>query len=133
MDTITLIISALTAGATAALQETAGTALKDAYQALVSLLKKRFSKDPKAAAALEGHADDPDTWKKPLEKSLQELGVAEDQEILNAAKKIIELLKTDKNAPKYNVNIEGDAQGVVVGDKAKVTMNFGVSQKKRKK
>lgn len=133
MDAISLILSALTAGATAALQETAGTAIKDAYQVLLGLLKKKFSKNPKAEAALEGHADDPETWREPLEKSLKEAGAAGDQEILDAAKKIIELLKSDKLASKYNLNIEGGVQGVVVGDKATVTMNFSEKPKKRKK
>ena len=35
MDPIALILSALTAGAVAALQETVGTAIKDAYKGLV--------------------------------------------------------------------------------------------------
>ena len=124
MDPVSLIISALTAGAVAGLQETAGTAIKDAYQSLVFLLQEKNRKDPKAKAVLEGHAEDPNTWQKPLEKSIQESGAAEDKEILLAAQKIIELMQSQKSSPKYDVKIEGNVQGIVQGDKAKVTMNF---------
>ncbi|MBT3338393.1 MAG: hypothetical protein HN975_10805 [Anaerolineae bacterium] len=133
MDPVSLIISALTAGAVAALQETAGTAIKDAYQGLVSLLQKKNSKDPKAKAVLEGHAKDPNTWQKPLEKSIQESGAAEDKEILLAAQKLIELMQSQKSLPKYDVKIEGDVQGFVQGDNAKVTMNFNKPERKTKK
>jgi hypothetical protein len=132
MDAITLIVSALTAGATAALQETAGTAIKDAYQGLTSLLKQKFQKDPKASVALESHAEDPQTWQKPLEKSLQQTGAAEDQEVLVAAQKILELLQSQKSASKYDVKIDGNVQGFVQGDHAQVTMNFDETPKKRK-
>ena len=133
MEPISLIISALTAGAMAALQETAGTAIKDAYQGLVALVKKRFGKDPKAVAALEGHAEDPETWQKPLEKSIQESGAVEDMEILKAAQQLLELLQSDKPSPKYNVDISGDVQGFVQGDNAKVTMNFNKPERKKRK
>ena len=133
MDPVGLITSALTAGAVAALQETVGTAIKDAYQGLVSLLQKKSSKDPKAKTVLEGHAKDPNTWQKPLEKSIQESGAAEDKEILLAAQKLIELMQSEKSLPKYDVKIEGDVQGFVQGDNAKVTMNFNKPERKTKK
>lgn len=130
MDTINLIMSALTAGATAALQETAGATIKDSYQGLVSLVRKKFNKDPKATAVLKSHAEDPNTWQKPLEKSIQESGALEDKDILIAAQKLLELLRT---APKYDVTIEGDAQGFVQGDNAKVTMNFNKTERKSRR
>ena len=133
MDPITLIISALRAGAAAALQETMGTAIKDAYQGLASLLKQKFKKDPKAMAALEGHAEDPDIWQKPLEKSVRETGAAEDEQIQLAAQKLLELLQSQKSLPKYNVEITGDVQGFVQGDHANITMNFDRRVETRKK
>jgi hypothetical protein len=133
MDPINLIVSALTAGATAALQETAGTAIKDAYQGLIALLKQKFSKNPKATAALEGHAEDPETWQKPLEKTLRETGAVEDEQIRLASQKLLELLQLQKSSPKYAVEIKGKVNGMVQGDHAKVTMNFDRSAEKRKK
>ena len=133
MDPIHLIVSALTAGATAALKETAGTAIKDAYQGLITLLKQKFSNDPKATAALEGHAEDPETWQKPLEKSLRETGAVEDEQIRLTSQKLLELLQSQKSSPKYAVEIKGNVNGMVQGDHAKVTMNFDKSAEKRKK
>lgn len=133
MDPVSLIVSALTAGAGAVLQETAGTVIKDAYQRLVSLVKKKFGKDTKAVAALEGHAEDSNTWQKPLEKSIQESGVAEDKDVLEAAKKLLELIQLKESFPKYDVEIEGDVQGFVQGDNAKVTINFNKPEREKKK
>jgi hypothetical protein len=125
MEAIALIISALTAGAMAALQETAGTAIKDAYQGLAGLIRQKFSKDPKATIALDSYAEDPETWQKPLEKSIRETGAVDDQEILLAAQKMLELLKSQASSPKYDVDINGNVKGFVQGDHAQVTMNFG--------
>ncbi|HSL46713.1 MAG TPA: hypothetical protein VK897_24975 [Anaerolineales bacterium] len=133
MDPITLIVSALTAGATAALQETAGTAIKDAYQGLIALVKQKFSKDPKAVTALDGDAEDLDTWQKALEKSIRETGAAEDEQILLAAQNLLKLLQSQESTPKYNVEITGDVQGFVQGDHTNVTMNFDKPSPKPKK
>lgn len=133
MDPISMLVSALTTGAVMALQETAGTAIKDAYQGLVNLIGKRFAKDPKATAALEGHKEDPETWQKPLEKSLRESNVTEDPEILALAQKLLQLTESQKASPKYNVKVTGNVQGFVQGDHATVSMNFEETKKSRKK
>ena len=133
MDPINVIISALTVGATTALQETAGKAIKDAYKGLAVLVKRKFMRNSPATVALEGHAKDPETWQKPLEKSLRESGVADDQEILMAAQKLLELVQSQQSSPKYDVDIRGNVQGFVQGDHATVTMNFDESAQKQKK
>jgi hypothetical protein len=133
MDPVALILSALTAGAVAALQETAGMAIKDGYKELVALLKKRFLKDKKSKTILESHAKDPEIWKKPLEKLLQDNGVADDLTILSSAKKLLKVIEIQKSGSKYEVEIKGDLHGMVLGDHAKVTMNFENTTKKKKK
>jgi Flp pilus assembly pilin Flp len=47
MDPISLIITALVAGALAATKDTAETAVKDAYQGLKTLIKKKFTEQGK--------------------------------------------------------------------------------------
>ncbi|MFN7216623.1 MULTISPECIES: hypothetical protein [unclassified Microcystis] len=42
MEPISLILAALAAGAVAAAKDTAGTAVKDAYESLKALIKKKF-------------------------------------------------------------------------------------------
>ncbi len=47
MDPVTLIVTALAAGAASALQDGASAAVKDAYARLKALVKKRFADRPK--------------------------------------------------------------------------------------
>jgi CHAT domain len=47
VDAISLIVAALGAGALAATKDTAGTAVKDAYQGLKTLIKKKFAEQGK--------------------------------------------------------------------------------------
>ncbi len=42
MEPISLILAALAAGAVAAAKDTAGTAVKDAYESLKALIKKKW-------------------------------------------------------------------------------------------
>lgn len=132
MDPVTMITSALAAGAVSALKETAGTSIKDAYQGLVSLVRRKFDQDKQAQQILESHAEDPDTWQKPLEKNIQESGVAKDQDVLAAAQRLLDLLQAHDPTSKYLVNIQGDVQGFVQGDKANVKMTFTQEASKKK-
>ena len=52
MDPVTLIVTALGAGAGSALQDGASEAVKDAYARLKALVKKRFAGRPKAELVL---------------------------------------------------------------------------------
>ena len=133
MEPISLILTALTAGAMAALQETASTVIKDTYQGLIALISKRFDKDAKAKATLDGYAEDPKTWEKPLEKTIKEFNLSTDKEILAIAQKLLDLVKESGNRTKYKVDIQGDIQGFVQGDNTKVTMNFNKPPTSRKK
>jgi hypothetical protein len=91
VDPVTLLVSALALGATAALKETAGTAVKDAYLGLEKLIVDRFGHQP-AVDALE---------KKPASASKQEsakedLGAAAaDGDIMKKAKELAELVHRD--------------------------------------
>ena len=49
---------------------------------------------------LDGHAKDPETWQKPLAKSIEESGAVNDMEILKAAEKLLGLLQSDKSTSK---------------------------------
>jgi len=134
MDPIALILSALTAGAVAALQETVGTAIKDAYKGLVKLISAKFKTDAKAKAILKNFEEDPETWEKPLAKALKELEAIEDKKILATAQKLLELVQSqDPSSKKYEVRINGEVQGLIQGDHAKATMNFNEAPTKRKK
>ncbi|MEH1863511.1 MAG: hypothetical protein V7K69_00485 [Nostoc sp.] len=93
MEPISLIIAALGAGAIAAAKDTATTAVKDTYQGLKGLIKKRFESQPKAQMVLEEHETDPETYNAPLKKKLAEAGADQDAAIIQAAQELLNQVK----------------------------------------
>ncbi len=125
MDPLSLIITALAAGASAAVKETAGKAVKDGYEGLKALIRRKFAGKPPAETALEEHEADPDTWHKPLEKALRDVHADEDEDLLAMAKELLKTVDPEgASQGKYSVTISG-GQGIYVGDKGAVTMDFG--------
>ena len=133
MDPMSVILSALAAGAVAALQETAGQAVKDGYNLLKGLIERKLQGNPKAEVVLREHEKDPKTWEKPLEQTLADGKIDQDEEVVNAAAQLLTLIQTQQSGSKYNVQVSGDVQGMVTGDDANVTMNFGDSSTKKKR
>lgn len=126
MDVITLILTALTAGAVAGAQATAGEAIKDAYHGLKVLIQRKLTSKPEAEIALAKYEDKPKVWEAPLKEALTEANVDKDEEIIRAAQKLMTLVNPQQAAMgKYNVQITGNVQGFVQGDNAHVEMNFG--------
>ncbi len=125
MDPTTLIISALAAGATAGLTDTASQVVKDAYAGLKALIQKRFAGKPEAEMALAQHEKKPEVWEAPLKDALTEVGADQDEAIIQKAQELLKLVQPQQvGMGKYNVQI-GEAQGVVIGDQARVDMTFG--------
>ena len=124
MDPISLIVAALAAGVSTSLKDTAGEAIKDAYAGLKALLKRKAGDQQLAQSVLDKHEQAPEVWQKPLEHELRDAGAGDDEQIVRAAQKLLELADPDgARAGKYNVTITG-GKGIVVGDRATVTMNF---------
>jgi len=125
MDPVSVILAALAAGASAATKDTASQAVKDAYAGLKALVKKHFEKKPQAEMALAEYGQDPDTWQKPLQKSLVEVGADQDEAIVRQAQKVLKLVNPQQASQgKYNVQI-GEGKGIVIGDDAQVEQHFG--------
>ena len=113
MDPITLILTALVAGTAKA----AGDTAPDAYKGLKALIQKKFASQPKpeadkAAMVLEEHEKDPESYAAPLKKNLVEAGVDQDEEILKAAKELLEQLKPQEAAA-GSINIGQGAKGII--------------------
>ena len=124
MDPASLVVTALGAGASAALTDTASQAVKDAYAALKSLLKTRLAGRPAAAEMIDQAHAVPESSDDPLRKALETADVAADQELIRAAEHLLTL--TDPHGTrsgKYNVHISG-SKGIVIGDHAQITMTF---------
>ncbi|MBG1266855.1 hypothetical protein [Nostoc sp. WHI] len=126
MEPISLIIAALGAGAIAATKDTAGTAVKDAYQGLKTLIKKKFESEPKAQMVLEEHETDPETYNAPLKKKLAEAGVDQDAEIIKLAQELLKQEKPEESAAgKYDTVFQAEVKGAQVGDGNKQENKFG--------
>jgi len=124
MEPVTIIATALAAGAAAAARETAGAAVRDAYAGLKALIQRRFAGDAGAELALEKHATSPDVWEKPLEEALKESGAAADETILEAAQALMAEADPEGAARgKYTLTITGGSfTTFVVGEKNNVRM-----------
>ena len=125
MDPVTLIVTALAAGAASALQDGASSAVKDAYARVTALVKKRFANRPKGELVLAEHQAAPQTWEAPLAAELSAAGADGDADLVAAAQALMSLVDdAGSRAGKYAVTVR-DSQGVQVGDHNTQTNTFG--------
>jgi hypothetical protein len=125
MDPVTLIVTALAAGAATVLQEGTAQAVKDAYARLKALVEKRFTGRPKAELVLAEHEAAPQTWQAPLAAELSAAGADADDDLVAAAQALMRLVdEAGSRSGKYAVTVR-DSQGVQVGDHNTQTNTFG--------
>jgi hypothetical protein len=132
VDPVTLIVTALAAGAGAAAAVKDGTAdaFKGAYGRLKALLSRRFAGRAKAelvlVLVLAEHEADAQTWQAPLAAELSAAGVDADGDlVVVVAQALISLVDAaGSQSGKYTVTIEG-SRGVQVGDHNIQTNTFG--------
>jgi hypothetical protein len=114
VDPITIVVSALVAGAAAGLDDTAGQVVRDAYAALKNLLKRKLRGAPGADAILDRHEAKPDAWSDAVATILGETNAADNEEIQEAAKRVLELSDpVGSAAGKYNIVVKGGQVGVI--------------------
>jgi hypothetical protein len=112
MDPVTLIVTALAAGAALGVKDTASKMVTDAYAALKALVKKRLGGD----LVLAKHEKAPETWRAPLMAELTESAADRDRDLIAAAQALLDLVSDAAGrAGKYTVDVCG-AQGVQIGD-----------------
>ena len=128
MDPMTVLLSAL-ALAGPALQPIADQAVKDAYGGLKSILVSHFgTNNPKLERTLEVHAEDPETFKPSTEKVLREVGADRDQDVIDAATKLLQ--QAERTQPGVTggmvdqINAQGGRVVVIHGDFSG-TLNMG--------
>ena len=116
MDPITLIVTALVAGAALGAQDTVSAMVKDAYAGLKALVTKRLGGGPATDLVLAKHAQAPETWQVPLMAELTKAGADGDRDLVAAAQALLDLIgEVDGRTGKYTVDARG-AQGVQIGD-----------------
>ena len=126
MEPVSLILSALAAGASAAATDTASQAVKDAYGGLKDLIRRRFAGKPEAELALEKHEEKPAVWGEPLKDGLATSGADRDEEIVRAAQGLMALVDPQRAAAGvYDVRIAGNVYGFFQRNDGQVTINAG--------
>lgn len=116
MDPVTLIVTALAAGAASALQDDAKAAVKAALARLRELARKRFKDPANGEYLLVKHAAAPEVWQAPLEAELVEAGAASDPDLIAAAQDLMRLLDAKGSQDgKYAVSV-ANSRGVQIGD-----------------
>ncbi|MBC7249312.1 MAG: hypothetical protein H5T62_03435 [Anaerolineae bacterium] len=118
MDPLTVIISALAAGATAAAKDVVAQAVKDGYAGLKALIVRKFGRKGDVEAALAGVEKKPDSEARQavLKEELETAGAAQDAEVVRQAQALLELLKQHGlvSGPSYQATLKGSgaiAQG----------------------
>jgi hypothetical protein len=126
-EAVSLVVTALASGASAALKDSAGAAVKSAYEALRRLVRRKLRGRAQAEAALQQHEAEPDLCQQALRQELALADAGSDEEIVRAANELLALLDLHRRqkAGKYSVEIHGAAQGTVIGDHAEVAQSFG--------
>jgi len=105
VDPVTLIVTALVAGAAAGLKDTATSAVKDAYNGLKGLLGRKLAGHPAGEVVLAQHEGDPDVWDKPLVQALTAVGAGDDPAVVTAAQALMRLVdEAGSAAGKYLVS-----------------------------
>jgi hypothetical protein len=128
MDAVTLIVTALSAGAASALQDDARGAVKTAVERLRHLLKRRFKDPANGEYLMTKHAAAPELWQEPLKAELVEARAADDPEVIAAAQALMKILDSRGTmAGKYTVTMPG-SQGVQIGDGNAQVINIGSGQ-----
>jgi hypothetical protein len=126
MDAISIIETALVAGAAASAKDTASQAVKDAYAGLKSLLSRLLADKPRAQIILDEHEIDPQTYEKPLRKLLIEAHADQDVDLFSAAERVITLVQPQQvGMGKFTIQNTGTVQGQNIGDNNTISQNFG--------
>jgi hypothetical protein len=124
MDPVTLIVAALVAGAAAGLKDTASSAIKDAYNGLKGLLRRKLACRPDGELVLARHEQEPQVWDKPLAQELTAAGAGDDPALIAAAQALMQLVDAaGAAAGKYQVAASDHA--VAAGRDMNITASGG--------
>ena len=122
MEPLTLIMAALAAGAAKA----AGDAAPDAYQGLKVLIKRKFAGKPKGEILLlEEHESNPGMYEAPLKQKLLEAGADKDEEILAAARQLLEVMEVkDSTSISFQNTFQQEVKVSQIGSQNQQINNF---------
>ena len=91
MDPVTLVVTALTAGAVLGVQDTASALVEDAYASLKALVGRHLGGRADAEMILARHEQAPEVWQAPLIAELARTGAGRDGDLIAAAQALLDL------------------------------------------
>ena len=115
MEPITLIITALAAGAALGVKDAASEAVLDAYNRLKSLARRRLAGRRNGDVVLAEFEEAPEIWREPLAAALTAAGAAGDTALVAAAEALLRLADAGSPGDTYHVNVI-NSQGVQTGN-----------------
>jgi hypothetical protein len=116
MEPVSLIVLALTAGASAGLTDTASQAVKDGYAGLKALARRRLHGQRDGELVLDRHEASPQAWQAPLAEALTGAAAGQDADLVAAAEALLALIDAaGARQGRYQVVVTG-SQGVMTGD-----------------
>lgn len=121
MSEVELVVSALMAGATAGVTSATSSAVQDSYTAFREAVRNRLRAHGQGdAAVLDARAAEPAQWREQLRDALSTAGVAQDEEIIAAARALVRSLeqRTSGDHPELIRVHAPDAKGIVNGNGA---------------
>ncbi|MFF0451546.1 hypothetical protein ACFYT4_35210 [Streptomyces sp. NPDC004609] len=103
---MTVIVSAIALGAMAGVQESVAGTVQDAYQGLKRLISERYGSDVDVAAV--ERRPESEAERESLEEDLTAAGADEDAELIEAARQLIEQVKSHQPeaAPAVGIDLE---------------------------
>lgn len=131
MDPVTIILTALVAGAAAGLKPTAEQVVKDAYEGIKALIKRKY-----ARVSVDNLEGDPasEARKSVVREDLQKANAGEDAELLVQAQAVLDAVRqhAPEAAAAVGVSIEELEAGSVHVRDITVSTGTGVSIRKAK-
>jgi hypothetical protein len=115
MDPITIIVTAVTAGAVAASKDVAAQAVKDSYAALKALIVRKFGQEADVADAIEGLEKKPESEARQsvLKEELETARAARDVDLVQQAQALLDLLKQHGLEPAISYHAELRGSGAI--------------------
>lgn len=116
MSDLELVMDALIAGAAAGVASVAGSAVQDAYTGFREAVRHHLSARGTDVAVLDADPTEPDVWRMQLRGVLSASEVAQNEDLVAAAKALLLRLGAD-GARSGSVTVDArEAKGVVAGD-----------------
>jgi hypothetical protein len=119
-----MVATALTAGAAAGLKETATTAVKDSYAALVSSVRQLLKDRSGTAPVVDDPAEECDSHLDRLVTALSDAQVDTDAEVVRLARELLtQVDPAGTHVGKYMVQVH-DSKGMQIGDGNTMSLHF---------